>query len=214
MTRSAASRFFLIVFAFFLVSGCAASRGSIIDTGVASWYGPGFHGKTTANGETYDQNAMTAAHRTLPFNTVVRVVNLDNGKSVTVRINDRGPFVDNRVIDLSYAAAREIDMVNSGLARVRLQLVSSEAPVSRRQGPELFTVQLASYNQKAQADEFAAGIRGAFVQSARVDGRTVYRVYYGRYESRDRAERAMRDLNRRGHEGFVKQLQNLSHVTR
>jgi len=208
MDNSTTMRFLFSVLTFFMITGCAATRGSVIDTGVASWYGPGFHGKTTANGETYDQSAMTAAHRTLPFNTVVRVTNVENGKSVTVRINDRGPYVNNRVIDLSYAAAREIGMIDAGLARVRLQLVSSEAPVSRRQGPELFTVQLASYNQKSQADEFAAGIRGAFVQSARVDGRTFYRVYYGRYESRERAERAMRDLNRSGHEGFVKQMQN------
>lgn len=208
MTQFIPTRLPIIIFALFLISGCAASRGSVIDSGMASWYGPGFHGKTTANGETYDQNAMTAAHRTLPFNTVVRVINVENGKAVTVRINDRGPYVDNRVIDLSYAAAREIDMVDAGLARVRLQLVRSETPVSRRQGPELFTVQLASYSQRSQADDFASGIRGAFVQSARVDGRTFYRVYFGRYDSRDRAERAMRDLNRQGHDGFVKQLQN------
>lgn len=214
MTNTVTVRFFLIAFALFLVTGCAATRGSVIDSGVASWYGPGFHGQPTANGETYDQNELTAAHRTLPFNTVVRVVNLDNGRSVNVRINDRGPYASNRVIDLSYAAAREIGMVNAGLARVRIHLISSEEPVSRRQGPEIFTVQLASYTQKAQADQYAAGIRGAFVQSARVDGRTFYRVYYGRFDSREQAERAMRDLNRRGHEGFVKQLQNRSHVTR
>ncbi|KPP96154.1 MAG: lytic transglycosylase RlpA [Bacteroidetes bacterium HLUCCA01] len=208
MTAFIATRLSLVLFGLMLLTGCAASRGSVIDSGMASWYGPGFHGKTTANGETYDQNAMTAAHRTLPFNTVVRVINVENGKAVTVRINDRGPYVDNRVIDLSYAAAREIDMVDAGLARVRLQLVRSETPVSRRQGPELFTVQLASYNQRSQAEEFASDIRGAFVQSARVDGRTFYRVYFGRYDSRDRAERAMRDLNRQGHDGFVKQLQN------
>ena len=208
MTAFIATRLSLVLFGLMLLTGCAASRGSVIDSGMASWYGPGFHGKTTANGETYDQNAMTAAHRTLPFNTVVRVINVENGKAVTVRINDRGPYVDNRVIDLSSAAAREIDMVDAGLARVRLQLVRSETPVSRRQGPELFTVQLASYNQRSQAEEFASDIRGAFVQSARVDGRTFYRVYFGRYDSRDRAERAMRDLNRQGHDGFVKQLQN------
>jgi len=208
MTAFIATRLSLVLFGLMLLTGCAASRGSVIDAGMASWYGPGFHGKTTANGETYDQNAMTAAHRTLPFNTVVRVINVENGKAVTVRINDRGPYVDNRVIDLSYAGAREIDMVDAGLARVRLQLVRSETPVSRRQGPELFTVQLASYNQRSQAEEFASDIRGAFVQSARVDGRTFYRVYFGRYDSRDRAERAMRDLNRQGHDGFVKQLQN------
>src|SRR5690606_26117103 len=78
------------------------------DRGVASWYGPGFHGRKTANGEIYDQNEFTAAHRTLPFNTLVRVENLRNGRSVIVRINDRGPFVDDRIIDLSHKAARNL----------------------------------------------------------------------------------------------------------
>jgi rare lipoprotein A len=153
-------------------AGCAAPRGAVIDAGVASWYGPGFHGNATANGERYDQNAMTAAHRTLPFNTVVRVTNLDNSKSVVVRINDRGPYVDNRVIDLSYAAAREIGMIDAGLARVRLQLIRSDVPLSRTQGPELFTVQVASYSQRSQAESFAANIQDAFIHQARVNGQT------------------------------------------
>lgn len=189
-------------------SGCAASRGSVIDSGVASWYGPDFHGKPTASGETYDQNGLTAAHRTLPFNTVVKVTNLDNGKSVTVRINDRGPYVGNRVIDLSRGAAEQLDMIRAGTARVRIELVSSEQPVSRRQGRESFTVQVASYTSKSQADDLAKEIRGAFVHQARVEGRTYYRVYVGRFENRNDAERAMNDLKRRGYDGFVKQLQN------
>lgn len=191
-----------------MITGCAATRGTVIDSGVASWYGPGFHGKTTANGETYNQDDLTAAHRTLPFNTVVRVTNMDNGKSVTVRINDRGPYSDNRVIDLSRAAAAEIDMIDAGLARVRVQLVRSEAPVSRRQGAEQFTVQVASYTSQSQASSLADGIRGAFVHRARVDGTTYYRVYVGRYDSAARAQRAMNDLKRQGHDGFVKQIQN------
>ena len=91
--------------------------------GAASWYGPGFHGRLTANGERFNQEALTAAHRTLRFGTRVRVTNLHNGRSVVVRINDRGPFIDGRVIDLSKAAARAIGMLNSGVAPVRLQIL-------------------------------------------------------------------------------------------
>ncbi|MGB9696778.1 MAG: septal ring lytic transglycosylase RlpA family protein [Ignavibacteria bacterium] len=91
--------------------------------GTASWYGPGFHGRKTANGERFDTYDYTAAHKTLPFNTYVRVTNLENGKSTIVRINDRGPYSSGRIIDLSYAAKQEIGM--SGLARVRLEIVQS-----------------------------------------------------------------------------------------
>lgn len=91
--------------------------------GVASWYGPNFHGKLTSNGEVYDMHAMTAAHKTLPISTVVRVTNLDNGKTAIVRINDRGPFVDTRIIDLSNRAAKQIDMVAKGTAHVRLEVL-------------------------------------------------------------------------------------------
>ncbi|MBZ7948409.1 septal ring lytic transglycosylase RlpA family protein [Campylobacter sp. RM9929] len=91
--------------------------------GIASWYGPGFHGKKTSNGEIYDQNAFTAAHKTLPMNTILKVTNLNNNRQVTVRINDRGPFVNNRIIDLSNAAAKQIDMIHSGTAPVRLEVI-------------------------------------------------------------------------------------------
>ena len=92
-------------------------------SGPASWYGPGFHGRTTANGETFDQNALTAAHRTLPFGTQVRVTYEGTGESVVVRINDRGPFHGNRVIDLSKEAAEEIGLLSSGVGQVRLEVV-------------------------------------------------------------------------------------------
>ncbi|MBM0636942.1 septal ring lytic transglycosylase RlpA family protein [Campylobacter sp. VicNov18] len=91
--------------------------------GIASWYGPGFHGKKTSNGEIYDQNGLTAAHKTLPMNTILKVTNLNNNRQVTVRVNDRGPFVNNRIIDLSKGAASEIDMVASGTAPVRLEVI-------------------------------------------------------------------------------------------
>ena len=97
------------------------------ETGMASWYGPGFHGRRTANGEAYDQHAMTAAHRTLPMPSVVRVTNLSNGNSVVLRINDRGPFAQDRIIDLSRAAAEKLDMVRAGVASVRVEILPEES---------------------------------------------------------------------------------------
>src|SRR5712691_9791904 len=116
----------------YLLAGCAPMRTRppapppVIDgiqLGVASWYGPGFHGNRTANGEIYDQYELTAAHRTLPLGTRVMVTNLSNGRAVEVRVNDRGPFVDGRAIDLSYAAARTIGMVGPGTVRVRIEVL-------------------------------------------------------------------------------------------
>jgi rare lipoprotein A len=97
------------------------------ETGVASWYGPGFHGKSTANGERYDQSERTGAHRTLQMPAIVRVTNLENGRSTVVRINDRGPFARSRVIDLSRTAAEELDVVRNGTARVRIDQLSAES---------------------------------------------------------------------------------------
>jgi rare lipoprotein A len=109
-------------------------------SGVASWYGPGFHGRRTASGEIYDQFALTAAHRTLPHGTRVRVVNLSNAREVAVRINDRGPFVDDRVIDVSYAAARQLEMIGPGTVPVRIEILdpgaalAAAAPPARARG--------------------------------------------------------------------------------
>ncbi|MFN8542611.1 MAG: septal ring lytic transglycosylase RlpA family protein [Candidatus Binatia bacterium] len=105
-----------------------------VQTGTASWYGPGFHGKRTANGEVFDQYELTAAHPSLPLGTRAVVTNLDNGRSVEVRINDRGPFVGGRVIDLSYAAARVIGMVGPGTGPVRIEVLESgPVPMPRRE---------------------------------------------------------------------------------
>ena len=98
-----------------------------VETGVASWYGPGFHGKSTANGEPYDQSARTAAHRTLQMPAIVRVTNLDNGMSTVVRINDRGPFARSRIIDLSRTAAQELDIVRNGTGHVRIEQLQAES---------------------------------------------------------------------------------------
>jgi rare lipoprotein A len=98
-----------------------------VETGIASWYGPGFHGKTTANGETYDQNDLTAAHRTLPMPSVVRVTNLENGKSIRLRINDRGPFARGRIIDVSARAAKLLGFKEQGTAKVRVEIIENES---------------------------------------------------------------------------------------
>lgn len=109
-------------FGFFRFFGDEATT----QTGMASWYGPGFQNKKTASGERYDQNAMTAASRTLPLGTRVRVTNLKNEKTVEVTINDRGPYVGDRIIDLSKAAARKLGLLNPGTARVRIDVISDE----------------------------------------------------------------------------------------
>ena len=93
-----------------------------MEEGIASWYGKPYHGRTTASGERYDMHALTAAHRTLPFQTMVKVINLDNRRSVVVRITDRGPFIKGRIIDLSKAAAKKLDMVERGIVRVRIEV--------------------------------------------------------------------------------------------
>lgn len=98
------------------------------ETGGASWYGPGFHGKPTANGETFDKNAMTAAHKTLPLNSMVRVTNLDNGRSVTVRLNDRGPFIGDRIIDMSEAGAKALGYKQDGVTNVRVRYLGPADP--------------------------------------------------------------------------------------
>ncbi len=120
--------YFILLSSLFTISCCIpesdrSQEDCLIDSGTASWYGEYFHGKLTASGEKYDTETLTAAHKTLPFNTVVRVVNVENDKSVEVRINNRGPFTGDRIIDLSRRAAQKIDIIDDGLAEVELYLV-------------------------------------------------------------------------------------------
>jgi len=187
-----------------------SAGGKVIETGVASWYGPNFHGNLTANGEKYDMHGLTAAHRTLPFNTVVRVENLGNGKSTVVRINDRGPFAKNRIIDLSKKAAQEIDMIGPGTASVRLVLLEGNLENSRTTDLKVatFTVQLGSYQNKSDALAQAKKIKGARVEKINLNNRPVYRVYHGIYRDRERAERSKNRFRSQGFDCFVKQIEN------
>lgn len=129
------------------------AASSYVETGVASWYGYPFHGRTAADGEIYRMEKLTAAHRTLPFNTWVRVVNLTNAKAVEVRIIDRGPFIDGRIIDLSQAAARAIEMIGPGIAPVRLEILSSP---SLAPDLDLFGVQVGAFRDRRNAERVRA----------------------------------------------------------
>src|ERR1043165_347626 len=122
------------------------------ETGLASWYGHPYHGRPAANGEIYDMEQMTAAHRTLPFNTWGGVENFSNHKTVEVRINDRGPFVDGRIIDLSHAAARTLEIIGPGTARVRLEVIRAPAPVLQA----LFAVQVGAFRERSNAERARA----------------------------------------------------------
>jgi rare lipoprotein A len=118
------------------------------EEGVASWYGHPYHGRPSASGEIYDMEKLTAAHRTLPLGSWVRVENLANHKTVDVRINDRGPFYDGRIIDLSHAGAKAIDLIGPGTARVRVEVISLPAG----SGPSLFAVQVGAFREKSNAE--------------------------------------------------------------
>lgn len=130
-----------------------------VETGVASWYGPGFHSKKTASGEMYDQNELTAAHRTLQMPSLVRVTNLDNGRSVVVRVNDRGPFAHGRIIDVSAKAAELLGMVRTGTARVKLELLANESRTlahHARNGKSTKGAEIAYNNTGSLSSKYAA----------------------------------------------------------
>jgi rare lipoprotein A len=128
------------------------------ETGVASWYGKPYHGRPAANGEIYDMEKLTAAHRTLPFNTWVRVYDLDNKKTVEVRIIDRGPFIDGRVIDLSHAAAREIEMIGPGIARVRVEVIRPPEGVPSA----VFAVQVGAFRDRRNAERLRGQMQSRY----------------------------------------------------
>ena len=155
------------------------------EEGIASWYGHPYHGRQAASGEIYNMYAMTAAHRTLPFNTQVRVHDLENGRQVDVRINDRGPFFEGRIIDLSYAAAQAMGM--PGIARVRLEILG----IGQSTEPAVFAVQVGAFRDPANADRLKALIEQSYgpveIQTFdRGDG-IFYRVRVGHESSEDGA---------------------------
>ncbi len=190
--------------------------------GTASWYGPNFHGSLTSNGEYYNMYDYTAAHKTLPINTVVRVTNLQNGKSTTVRINDRGPFVKDRIIDLSYQAAKDLGIIRHGTAQVELEVISFDrtankyahkkplpastasdniktTPPQEMQPKKLyiqkgsFSVQIASFSQKAKAEAFKRKCYNALsqhpirIKTKKIADKPIYTVLIGGFGSIEEA---------------------------
>jgi rare lipoprotein A len=163
-----------------------------LERGVASWYGPTFHGGNTSSGEPYDMYAMTAAHKTLPLPCYARVTNLRNGRSVVVRINDRGPFVANRLIDLSYSAAARLDMLREGTTLVEVRVLSPAVPDeltrTTAQPPPALYVQAGAFADQQNAQRLlarlqAAGLERAFIALPLQRGAHLYRVRLGPIES-------------------------------
>jgi rare lipoprotein A len=167
--------------------------GEPFEEGKASWYGAPFHGRRASNGEVYDMNKLTAAHRTLPFNTVVRVTNMTNGKSTTVRITDRGPFVDNRIIDLSFAAAKEIESVGPGVVPVRLDILSAIDPTAG-----FFTVQIGAFRERANAERLRTRLGASYspiqIVEFPIESGALYRVRVGKIAGEQAAQQLGQQL--------------------
>lgn len=208
------TKIFLVLFFLFFIS----SNFSHELSGTASWYGPKFHGRKTANGEKFNMYAFTAAHKTLPFNTYLKVTNLKNGKSVIVRVNDRGPFVKNRIIDLSYAAAHKIGVDISGTAPVKLTIIkygkndklsnqtakkasSSSYLVKKKENS--FYVLVGTMGNKKNGMRLLKKIRRYFKNVSIVRGKKYYRVVLGPFGSKNSAKKALRNLKYFKYGGIV-----------
>lgn len=177
------------------------------ETGEASWYGHPYHGRRTASGEVYDMAQMTAAHRTLPFGAWILVENRLNGRTAEVRVTDRGPFVGERILDLSAAAARVLGAIGPGVIPVRLRVIALAGGTSRAPAGGAFTVQVAAFTSEDRASALRERLErvwpAARVQRADVAGRTLWRVRVGPYATREEAERQARRLAGAGYDALV-----------
>jgi rare lipoprotein A len=184
LKRSAAFLLFLCLA--FLPGGWGLS-GEVLERGLASWYGGKFQGRRTASGEIFDTYQFTAAHKTLPFGVLVKVTNLENRKVVTVRINDRGPFVEGRIIDLSYAAAGALEMVNRGVAPVQLELVPQPGgpsnPGAALPAPGTVIIQVGSFRVQNNAEALLERLRRAGLAAELEEAGGAFRVILPRIPS-------------------------------
>ena len=171
--------------------------------GLASWYGIEEHNNYAASGERFSKYDYTAAHKTLPMGTVVRVTNLENGRDVVVKINDRGPFVGDRIIDMSHAPAESLDMIRKGVVKVKVEVVSTPSSKTSNPFTPEYTVQVSSHTSRENASVVQRKLDLEFndvrVESANVKGRTYYRVRVGRYSSKKEANKAASKLRRNGY---------------
>jgi rare lipoprotein A len=177
-----------------------------VEEGTASWYGIPFHGRRAANGEIFDMNSLVAAHRTLPFGSILRVTNLNNGREVQVRVIDRGPFVGERILDLARAAAVSLDMIGTGTAPVRIELLSGPNPAAGE-----FTVQIGAFADRGNAerlrDRLLPHYQPIFIQDYDAPTGHFYRVRVGRVPSPEAAQQLATQLkNSDGFQTFVMRL--------
>jgi len=200
------------------------SVSSYDESGVASWYGADFHGKNTANGESYDMHTLSAAHKTLPMPTLVRVTNLENDRTVIVRVNDRGPFVKDRLIDLSQAAAKELGYLNQGTARVRVQTLDQKpllqaaaspatqaanavpvhiTPLKQQTAAGNIFVQLGAFSSQENANQLRDQMLQQYPNTAlhakQIATQTFYRVRIGPFSHMHEIEKTMISLQNSGY---------------
>jgi len=186
-----------------------AEVASLLGEGKASWYGSNFHGRRTASGEPYDMHKLTAAHPTLPFNTLVWVENKLNERKVLVRVNDRGPYTGNRIIDLSRKAAEALGMTGAGLAEVNLYLArkGAEDQLAKKAADTVYTIQLGTFETGKEALAFAESVDGARVEVIGKSDSTSYGVFYGLFADRREAFQKQRKLEEQAEiVAFVKEL--------
>lgn len=175
--------------------------------GYASWYGPGFHGKKTASGETYDMHKLTAAHKSLPFGSQVKVKRLDTGATVTVTINDRGPFIEGRIIDLSYKAAKKLGLDQDGVSKVRMTVINGKTePFINNQYPNQYWIQLGYFKIHDNAQSFLNDLKKQSISNnlAIISAPNKrYRVCAGPYSDRSAADQELEKIKSKGHDGLV-----------
>lgn len=182
-------------------------------TMIASWYGMDFNGKPTASGERYDMYSYSAAHKYLPFGTIIKVTNPSTGISAKVVVNDRGPFVAGRDIDLSYQAAKDIGLVRSGVGVINVEYMGRDKKyvkyirVSDQVAKGLYTIQIASFEDQQNAERMKKslelGYQGVFIRLAKVNGKTFYRVRVGKFGGKQKAIERAQKLAEEGYDTFV-----------
>ncbi len=217
-------RFFFIAALIILASSCAKKKTAVtipsapqpaprkvnigdVERGIASWYGDPYHGRRAANGEVFDMTKLTAAHRTMPFGTWLRVENESNHKNVNVRVTDRGPFVGDRIIDLSRHAAEELAMIGAGLARVKLTVIAPPKGEVR----EEYGVQIAAWEDRLRSEAMRRDLQGKFTPVRVVPDSASpihYRVIVG-VGNKDDARILLAELRQAGYRGFVLRLDSL-----
>ena len=180
-----------------------------VQTGLASWYGIEEHGKPTASGEPFDMYAITAAHKTLPLGSYVLVENLENGKKVVVRINDRGPFISGRIIDLSYAAAKKIGIDQKGLAKARVTLLSENPNYLMVHGKRIdinkgsFAIQIGSFSSYTNASNLLSRIENGKIKGVELNGKKYYRVWVTGFTDRRKAVKYLENILKTFPDAFV-----------